>query len=163
MYQTGKEEKKMRYRKWAAALIVACLLPAAGLGETLNCIVAQGQYVNVRNRASASAATWGTMRAGETIEADPQEIQNGFFKTTFRDHVAYVSVRYFEIPVNAHYIVEANGRVRLRKAPGGAADGFIKPGEQVYVIAWQYDGDGGKWARCAGGQYIASEYLVAAE
>lgn len=147
----------------SALLLIACLCPTAALGETLTCIVAQGQYVNVRNRASTSAATWGTMRAGETIETNPQEIEHGFFKTTFRDHDAYVSVRYFEIPVGAHYLVEANGRVRLRKAPAGAADGFIQPGSQVYVTAWQYDAKGEKWAKCAGGQYIAAEYLKAVE
>ena len=146
-----------------AALIAACVLPAAAFGETLTCIVADGQYVNVRNRASSQAATWGVMHTGETIEANPAEITNGFFKTTFRDRVAYISVRYFEIPEDAHYIVEANGRVRLRKAPGGDADGFIQPGAQVYVTAWRYDADGGKWAKCTGGQYIAAEYLRAAE
>ena len=145
------------------ALLAVCFLPACAMGETLTCIVADGQYVNVRNRASSQAATWGVMRTGETIEAEPEEITDGFFKTTFRDHVAYVSVRYFEIAEDAHYIVEANGRVRLRKSPGGDADGFIKPGAQVYVTAWRYDADGGKWAKCTGGQYISAKYLRPAQ
>jgi len=144
-------------------IFAALFLPAGAAAETLTCIVPDGQYVNVRNRASSSAATWGVMRTGETIEAEPAEITDGFFKTTFRDHVAYVSVRYFEIAEDAHYIVEANGRVRLRKAPGGAADGFIKPGAQVYVTAWRYAGDGSKWAKCTGGQYISAKYLRSAE
>lgn len=152
----------------ASALILAltammCLPGKAALSETLTCIVADGQYVNVRNRASSSAATWGVMRTGETIETNPAEISNGFFKTMFGDRVAYVSVRYFEIPEDAHYLVEANGRVRLRKAPGGAADGFIKPGAKVYVTGWRYDADGGKWAKCTGGQYISAQYLRAEE
>ena len=126
---------------------------------TFTCIVADGQYVNVRNRASSSAATWGILHAGDVIDADPQEIQNGFFKTIFNDRVAYVSVRYFEIPVDAHYVVEANGRVRVRSAPGGSPDGFVRPGDRIYVSAWRYDQDGGKWARCTGGQYISAEYL----
>ena len=144
-------------------MMTAAGLPAASHAETLTCIVADGQYVNVRNRASSQAATWGVMRTGETIETDPAEITNGFFKTTFKERVAYISVRYFEIPEEAHYVVEANGRVRLRKSPGGESDGFIKPGAKVYVTAWRYDADGGKWAKCTGGQYISAEFLRAAE
>lgn len=145
------------------ALIVFLLfafLPALVSAETLTCIVADGQYVNVRNRASSQAATWGVMRTGETIEADPAQITDGFFKTTFGDRVAYVSVRYFEIPVEDHYIVQANGRVRVRKAPGGEADGFVRPGDRIYVTAWRYGADGSKWARCTGGQYVSAEYLT---
>lgn len=144
-----------------AAMLICSAMPAAA--ETLTCIVADGQYVNVRNRASSQAATWGVMRTGETIETNPAEITNGFFKTTFKDRVAYVSVRYFEIPVDEHYLVEANGRVRLRKSPAGDADGFIKPGAQVYVTAWRYAADGSKWAKCTGGQFISAQYLTAVE
>ena len=144
-------------------LLSAFALPAAALGETLTCIVPDGQYVNVRNRASASASALGIMHTGEMIDTDPTQITNGLFSFTFRERAAYVSVRYFEIPEDAHYIVEANGRVRLRKAPGGDADGFIRPGAQVYVTAWRYAADGSKWAKCTGGQYIAAEYLRAAE
>lgn len=146
-----------------AAVLFACALPAAALCETLTCIVPDGQYVNVRNRASSSASALGMIHTGETIDADPAQIVNGFFAFTFRERAAYVSVRYFEIAEESRYIVEANGRVRLRKAPGGDADGFIKPGAQVYVTAWRYGADGRKWARCTGGQYIAAEYLRPAE
>lgn len=153
------------YGKMLAAVLLCAaaaaggMMPAHAKGETLTCIVADGQYVNVRNRASSSAATWGILHAGDVIDADPQEIQNGFFKTIFNDRVAYVSVRYFEIPVDAHYRVEANGRVRLRRAPLGDAAGFIRPGERVYVTAWRYAHDGSRWAKCTGGQYISSDYL----
>ena len=144
----------------AALMLLAMLLFACSAqAETLECIVADGQYVNVRNRASSSAATWGVMHTGDTIQADPAQITGGFFKTMFGDRVAYVSVRYFEIPVDEHYVVEANGRVRLRKSPGGTADGFVRPGDRVYVSAWRYDEDGGKWARCTGGRYISADCL----
>lgn len=145
------------------AVLLSLCLPASALAESLTCIVADGQYVNVRNRASSQAATWGVMRTGETIEADPAEITDGFFKTTFDGRVAYVSVRYFEIAVDAHYTVEANGRVRVRKTPGGNPDGFVRPGDRVYVTAWRYASDGSKWAKCTGGQYISAEYLKAEE
>lgn len=140
-------------------LAVMLAVPAAAEVTTLTCIVPDGQYVNVRNRASSGAATWGVMRTGETIETDPAEITNGFFKTTFNNRIAYISVKYFEIPADAHYTVEANGRVRLRKSPGGDADGFIQPGAQVYVTAWRYAADGSRWAKCTGGQYISADYL----
>ena len=146
-------------KAFIAALLVTAALCLTASAQTLTCIVADGQYVNVRNRAASQAATWGVMRTGETIEADPAEIVNGFFKTEFDGRVAYVSVRYFEIPVDAHYTVEANGRVRVRKTPGGEADGFVRPGDRVYVTAWRYGADGSKWARCTGGQFISAEYL----
>lgn len=141
-----------------AALLLCGSLRCAG-AETLTCVVPSGQYVNVRNQASQAAATWGVLHAGDTIDASPNEIVNGYFKTTYKDRTAYVSVKYFEIAVEENYVVDANGRVRLRKAPGGSAAGFIQPGERVHVMAWRYAGDGSKWAKCAGGQYISAEYL----
>lgn len=150
-------------RRAFAAGMLAMLMAMGGFSaacaQTLTCIVADGQYVNVRNQASSTAATWGVMRHGETIEAKPGEITNGFFKTTFKDRVAYVSVKYFEVPVRQDYVVSANGRVRVRKAPGGSAKGFIQPGETVHVNAWRYAPDGSKWAKCTGGDYISADYL----
>lgn len=148
-----------------AALALAALIAGAACAqaETLTCVVADGQYVNVRKRASSSAATWGTMHAGETIEADPAEITGGFFKTTYNDHEAYVSVKYFEAAADADYVVQANGRVRVRCAPGGDAVGFIQPGQTVHVRAWRYAADGSKWAKCTGAQYISSDCLAPLE
>ncbi len=141
------------------------MIPSISAAEMIEmvCIVPDGQYVNVRNRASSQAATWGIMHTGETIETDPAEITDGYFRIMFKEKTAYVSVRYFEIPVEEHYTVVANGRVRVRKAPGGSPDGFVRPGDRVYVSAWRYDADGGKWGRCTGGQYISAEYLRLAE
>ena len=141
---------------FAAALLLA---PALACADTFTCTVADGQYVNVRNRPAKAAATWGILHTGDTIEADPAEITDGFLKTTFNGHVAYVSVRYFEIPVDKRCIVEANGRVRVRQSPGGEATGFVKPGTSVHVLAYRYAADGSKWARCTGGSYVSADYL----
>lgn len=154
--------RKMQIFLLSAAIFLIPALSAAH-AETLTCIVADGQYVNVRNQASSSAATWGILHHGDTIEADPKEIVDGFFKTTFEERVAYVSVRYFEIPVEGKYTVSANGRVRMRKAPGGEATGFIQPGRQVHVTAWRYAADGSRWGKCTGGSYIAAQYLAPVE
>lgn len=145
------------------ALLLAALMlfGACAAAEQLTCIVPDGQYVNVRNRASRSAATWGVLHAGDVIDADPAEIVNGFFKTTFNGRDAYVSVSYFEIEAGQDYTIAANGRVRMRKSPGGSADGFIRPGERVRVMAWRYAADGSLWARCAGGRYISAGCLSA--
>ena len=157
--------KRNTLKKILLAALYTLLFSACGIytaqGETLTCIVADGQYVNVRNQASSSAAAWGILHNGDTIETDPAQITNGFFKTTFNDRIAYVSVRYFEIAADAFYRVEANGRVRLRKSPGGEALGFIKPGEEVYVLSWRYAGDGSRWAKCTGGRFISAQYLTA--
>ena len=150
--------------RFAAALIALLLLmPCAALCETFTCTVEEGEYLNVRKQPSTSAASWGMMHRGETIEADPAQIRNGFFKTTFMEREAYVSVRFFEIAVGADYAVSANGRVRIRKSPGGETWGFIQPGEIVRVRAWRYAEDGSLWARCPGPKYIAAEYLTPAD
>ena len=158
---------KSIHRFFAAVLLGFAVTAGGAVKEasaaTFTCIVADGQYVNVRNQASSSAATWGILHTGDTIEAKPGEIVNGFFKTTFKDRIAYVSVRFFETAVDRDYLVEANGRVRTRKSPNGDAVGFIRPGEIVRVKAWRYASNGSKWARCAGGKYIAAEYLTPAE
>lgn len=147
----------------APVFLSLILLSAAACADTFTCIVPDGQYVNVRKQPSSKAATWGVMRAGETIEADPAEIRSGFFKTTFMEHEAYVSVRYFEIEENRDYTVSANGRVRVRKSPGGDACGFVQPGETVRVRAWQRAADGSLWARCPGPKYVSAAYLIPAD
>ena len=153
---------KHKIRLIPVSVMLMLALAGAAAGETLECIVADGQYVNVRNRASSSAATWGVLHAGDVIDVNPAEIQNGFFKTTYKEHTAYVLVKFFETAVEQDYIVQANGRVRMRKSPGGSADGFIQPGKRVHVIAWRYGADGSRWARCAGGSYISASYLTPA-
>ena len=157
-----KHIRPVQTLKYSCALALACLsltFSSAARAETLTCIVPDGQYVNVRNQASANAAIWGVMHNGDEIDADPREIENGFFKTTFDGRIAYVSVRFFEIAENSTYTVEANGRVRVRKSPGGAAAGFIQPGKTVHVTAWRYAGDGSKWAQYTGGKYISADCL----
>ena len=144
----------------AAALVLTLAMTGAACADTFTSIVPDGQYVNVRKQPSGKAATWGVMRTGETIEADPAEIRSGFFRFTFMEHEAYVSVRYFEIEENRDYTVQANGRVRVRKTPGGDASGFIKPGETVRVRAWRRAADGSLWARCPGPKYISAAYLI---
>ena len=149
------------HRTFAGMLLALLLLcgAAGAQAATFTCIVADGQYVNVRNRASSTAATWGILHNGDTIEAKPGEIINGYFKTTFEDRIAYVSVRFFEMPVGKDYTVAANGRVRVRKSPGGDASGFVQPGDEVHVYAWRYASNGSKWARCKDGKYISADYL----
>ncbi len=156
-----KTARKRRRALWLLALLL--MLPYPALAQTLTCIVPDGQYVNVRNQASTSAAIWGVMHHGDVIDADPAEITNGFFKTTFEDRIAYVSVRFFEIAEDAKYQVEANGRVRVRTSPGGSAAGFLKPGRTVHVTAWRYAPDGSLWAQYTGGKYISADYLVPAQ
>ena len=60
-----KHNRKMLHMM---TLLLAALCLCGGLrtacAETLTCVVPQGQYVNVRNRASQSAATWGVLHAG---------------------------------------------------------------------------------------------------
>ena len=143
--------------------LLLSLLFCSACAEQLTCIVREGQYVNVRNQAFSRASALGMLHAGDVINTDPKEIKNGFFKTTYKDLDAYVSVKFFEIAVGADYTIAANGRVRMRKSPAGSTSGFIQPGKRVHVIAWRYGEDGSKWARCTGGSYISAQYLAPAE
>jgi len=152
----------MKHRIFSLFLLLS-MLASGACAERLTCIVREGQYVNVRNQASSRAAAWGILHAGDVIETNPEEIKNGFFKTTYKDHEAYVSVKYFETAVGADYTVTANGRVRMRKSPAGSTSGFIQPGTRVHVIAWRYGEDGSKWARCTGGSYISAQCLAPME
>ena len=140
--------------------VLLTLLVSGAAAEQLTCIVREGQYVNVRSQPSSRAAARGILHAGDLIDTIPSEIRNGFFKTSYQNHEAYVSVDYFEIADGTDYTVTANGRVRMRKKPAGSASGFIQPGTRVHVIAWRYAGDGTKWARCMGGSYISAECLT---
>ena len=72
----------VQFRLLLTGIFLAAMLSAIPLaaGETLTCIVADGQYVNVRNQASSTAATWGILHHGDTIETNPLEISRGFFK-----------------------------------------------------------------------------------
>jgi len=148
-----------------AALLCAllCCAVCAACAQALTCIVAEGQYVNVRNQASSGASALGMLHTGDVIETNPHEIKNGFFKTTFKGRDAYVSVRYFEIEAGEDHVISANGRVRMRKSPAGSLSGFIQPGTRVHVLAWRYAQDGSLWARCAGGSYISSSCLSRVE
>lgn len=144
----------------ALILMLLLLAAAAACADTFTCIVPEGQYVNVRKQPSSKAATWGVMRAGETIQAEPADVRSGFFRITFMGHEAYVSVRYFEKAENRNYEVSANGRVRIRKSPGGDACGFLQPGDTVHVRAWRCAADGSLWARCPGPKYISASYII---
>lgn len=156
-----KNPAKQRGVRLLIACLLMLLLPCAAVSETLMCIVPEGQYVNVRKQPSASAATWGILHTGDPIETDPAQIESGFFKTTFKERAAYVSVRYFEIEVDAPHTVTANGRVRVRNAPAGEAIGFVKPGESVYVHAWRYASNGSRWGRLSSGRFVDAQYLSA--
>ncbi len=149
----------MKHRMIPLFLLLSMLASSAS-AEQLVCIVREGQYVNVRNQASSRASALGMLHNGDVIHADPTDIRNGFFKTDYKDRDAYVSVRFFEIAVGEDYTVTANGRVRMRKSPGGSTSGFIQPGKRVHVIAWRYGEDGSKWARCMGGSYISADCLT---
>lgn len=147
----------------ALALIAVAALSigfSAARAETLTCAVSEGQYVNVRNRPRADAQKVGELHNGDEIDA--VSVSGGWIEITYKDRAAYVSANYFEVSEpkgGTVYVVEANGRVRVRATPGGKRVDWADPGDTVRVFGWRYGSDGGKWARCAYG-YIAASYLV---
>ena len=142
-------------------IVLVCMVVFSTLaaGETLTCIVKETQYVNIRSRASDKATMLGKLHNGDTIE--PVNVENGFIEFVWNQKQAFVSVKYFEIQLDAptDYIVTANGRVRLRETPGGDPVGWIQPDTVVTVRGWRYSADGTLWAKVSGPQYIMAEYL----
>lgn len=138
----------------SAALLLAPLVTQA---ETLMCIVKETQYVNVRKQPRSDAASWGKLHNGDTIEVE--SVSGGWIQFNFNGHKAYARVDYFELEGGGEYMIEANGRVRVRSTPNGERVSWANPGETVNVYGWRYGSDDKLWARC-GGWYVAAEYLV---
>lgn len=137
-------------------LIIGLHLETAA-AETMTCMVERGHYVNVRTGPTESASSNGRkIHGGDEIEVI--SVSDGWITIDWRGVNAYVSAIYFEAPVDADYEVSANGRVRWRKAPGGAVGGYYQPGEIVHVDGYRY-GDGATWARI-GDRYVDMAYLV---
>lgn len=139
----------------AGAAFAIRFIPSAS-AETLVCIAPEGQYVNVRKAPRDDAGVWGKLHAGDEIDA--KGVESGFIRFTFGGSRAYVSVKLFEIPADCTYRVEADGRVRVRSAPGGDRVAWAEPGDAVQVDAWRYDAGGALWAR-SGNRYIAASCL----
>lgn len=142
-------------------LLSMAALPEVSTAEnqSLVCVVAKGQYVNVRNQPRSDAQKVGEMHNGDKIDA--VSVKDGWIEIEYKDHPAYVNASYFEIPEaegGTLYTVRANGRVRVRSAPDGKRIDWIEPGTTVRVYGWRHGNDESKWARCIEG-YIASDYL----
>ena len=140
----------------AGASIALLFIPSAS-AETLVCIAPEGQYVNVRKAPRSDAGVWGRLHAGDEIDA--KGVESGFIRFVYGGSRAYVSVKLFEIPADCRYVVAADGRVRVRSAPGGDRVAWAEPGDAVQVDAWRYDASGSLWAR-SGERYIAASCLV---
>ena len=114
----------------AGASIALLFIPSAS-AETLVCIAPEGQYVNVRKAPRSDAGVWGRLHAGDEIDA--KGVESGFIRFVYGGSRAYVSVKLFEIPADCRYIVAADGRVRVRSAPGGDRVAWAEPGDAVQV------------------------------
>lgn len=136
------------------ALFLFTVLWAAA--ETMTCIVPEGQYVNVRQKARADASTLGETRNGDTIDA--VSVSDGWVEFDYDGKTAYAMVKYFEIEAGSDFVIMANGRVRYRDAPNGNALDFYAVGTVVHVDAWRYDKSGNLWGRI-GNHFVAAEFL----
>lgn len=144
-------------KRLLSIILAIFLLSSTAAAETMTCIIPEGQYVNVRNRASKKASTLGRgFRNGDTVEVE--KIADGWINFTMDGEAAFVRAEYFEAVDGAQYTITGNGRVRYRAAPGGAKVDFYPVGEIVTVDAWRYDNEGGRWARI-GDYYVMAKFL----
>ncbi len=155
---------------WRAALVcvlLAALLFAAAIMIPAYADTGTPMYVCVREGSTLNARAEPVdgrveMRLERGDEIDCVRIADGWAEVlvggTERLYVAaeYLSSAPPEAP--AQYTVTANGRVRVRKEPGGETAAWVHPGDAVTVYAWREDG-AGNWARVDGG-YIMADYLT---
>ena len=77
-----KHNRKMLLNMMSLLLLAALCLSVSQKGaaaETLTCVVKNGQYVNVRNQASQTAATWGIAHGGHD-RRQPQRNRQRLFQ-----------------------------------------------------------------------------------
>lgn len=138
--------------------LLALMMIGTASAEPMTCIVPKGQYVNVREKPRSDAGKVTELHNGDEIEVC--EVVDGFLRFTFRERDVYASVDYFESDAGMEeYEVVANGRVRLRDAPGGKCVGWKEPGTTASIFGWRYAADGTLWGRVTGMEYISAECL----
>lgn len=150
------------FKKIAALILLLALatsaLPSAA-AETLTCTVGKNHYVNVRTGPTTAAAANGRkIHGGDEIEV-VSVTDNGWITINWNGVNAYVQAKYFEAELGGDFTIEANGRVRWRKAPAGEVGGYYQPGEVVTVDAYTYGADGGIWGRI-GNRYVSMDFLT---
>ena len=137
-------------------VLVGVLIPRVAMGERLTCICPSSQFVHVRIKPSAGSGSIGRLHSGDVIDA--VEVVGNFLRFEFEGGIGYAKCTLFEAREDAEFVVQANGRVKVRESAGGAVKGFVTPGDRLRVFAWVYSDAEHKWGRTSKG-YVDSRFL----
>ena len=148
----------------ATIMAVLALSTTMASAETVYILCTPGDIVNVRERATTRSDVVGHYECGMSFETDGVTKRVGGRTWV---HMVDASLEVVEAWVCQDYVsgsevcikpetacVESTGRVAVRKSPGGKRVAWVRPGDDVQVIAYNDD-----WAITPKG-YIAIEYLT---
>ena len=149
----------------AALLMAVCLLigmTVEGLAEGRTYYVAVGE-LNVRRRPTTESSIVCTRIRGDLVEATGKAAKGGWVEVCCDPLVGWVqyTMLSLEEPTNQAGVIAANGRVRLRDAPGGALIKWLQPGTDVTLLA-VLEHKGAQWYRVKLGDtkgWVQGEYL----
>ncbi len=139
-----------------ALLAILICWVAAAKADTMR-VSTSGGALNARFAPGGEVVA--TLADGESV--DVQSISDGWAAINHGGDTLYVSTDYLsaESRPTGDYKVTANGRVRVRKTPGGKVAGYKHDGDCVTVTRWATADDGTSWG-CTGDGYIRADCLV---
>ena len=151
-------------RRFILILIALVLSTTMASAETVYVLCNPSDCVNVREKPTTHSAVVGRMQCGYSFETDGVTK-----KTNGRTwvHMVDASLEVSEAWISSEFVsaekveygresayVEAKGRVAVRVSPNGKRKGWLRPGDDVTVIAY-----GDEWALTTIG-YVAMRYLT---
>ena len=139
----------------AALLAVLVRWVVAAKADTLYVSTSGG---SLNARFAPGGEVIAQLADGEAV--DVQSISGGWAAIIHGGDTLYVSADYLtdaDKPTG-DYKVTANGRVRVRKTPGGKVIGYRHNGDRVTVMRWATADDGTSWG-CTADGYISADCL----
>ncbi len=145
-------------------LLAALLMPLIGCaeeqGRTMYVVVSENSRLNVRTKPDKHSEVAAALFNGDTILVF--EVKGGWARTNSAGEWSegWVSIDYLTSDPDfepTSMCVKSNGRVRVRKTPGGEVARYIKNGQNVTVTLWN-----GNWAKIDGG-WVDGAYLAEIE
>lgn len=134
-------------KKIVPVLLMIVMLFTGAMAETCAILCSPGDEVNIREKPTTRSEVVGRFGCGYTFETDGEtrkdkqgrrwvhmvnphlEVEEAWVIDTY---VAYSDVEIQSVTA----VVDAKGRVALRKSPGGNRIKWLKNGQQVNVLAY---------------------------
>lgn len=142
-------------------VVVGIALEASGEAYTVQ---TAGDPLNIRSKPWIGAEIVGMLFNGDSVEV--VSISDGWalIEAAIEAGGGYVSMDYLNCAPDkvGMYMVDAGGRVRVRKEPNGERVRWLEAGAMVEVVRWQ-DSNGELWAFVGDGYVLADCLMEAAQ